>query len=184
MKTAVDTIRDRWNGAIVKTSSSARTTRKREQKKKKTYRDEHMNVDPRRAVTHKRTTRKGVKCNLHAFILPICVCPCFCFAPLRPRPLQLLCLLWLFGTRTRTSVGLSVEQFLRLKAALVNKVVPCGWFLGGALEVWRLRLHLHLSKQIEPRQRVKVHHQGRNTQTRWHKYGQIRKQEQMHEANT
>jgi len=26
--------------------------------------------------------------------------------------------------------------------ALVNKLVPCAWFLSGTLEVWRLRLRL------------------------------------------
>ena len=28
---------------------------------------------------------------------------------------------------------------MNIKAALVNKLVPCAWLLSGALEVWRLR---------------------------------------------
>src|SRR6218665_2443401 len=33
-----------------------------------------------------------------------------------------------------------------LIAVLMNKVVPCTWFLSGVLEVWRLRLQLILQR--------------------------------------
>jgi len=47
--------------------------------------------------------------------------------------------------RTWAYPGLPFRQPLWFVEALVNKLVPCAWLLSGPLEIWRLRLRLHIN---------------------------------------